>query len=161
MQFDARGRQIADPTAVSANQGRNLGRPAEILFGRVMDGMPYVGTYKVLPERGMHVITCGHTPAGPNSAVGVRANTSIPPGAHVWFIYHRNLNYGIIIAVEPYFMTNPKLALSDFVFYGSRTGLHRDTANSFPWKTKARGIGDWSSGNPTSRSTAVAGPTPQ
>jgi len=148
-----RDRQIADPTLVLANEGRHLGRPAELLFGRVMDSIPYVGTYKVLPERGAAVITCTHAPSGPNSAIGVRANTSIPCGAHVWFIYHRNLNHGIIIAVEPYFMTNPTLALSDYIFIGSRTGLHRDVGYAAPWTTKTRGIGDWSSGNPFDSTT--------
>jgi hypothetical protein len=154
VQHDMRNRQFSDPLSVGAAQLRNLSRGVEILFGRVMDGIPYVGTYKVLPERGMAAIPCSHLPSGPNSAVGVRANTSIPPGAHVWFIYHRSINYGLIIGVEPYFGTNPTLAMSDYIYIGSRSGLHRDTAHSFPWTTATRGIGDWSSGNPFDSTTA-------
>lgn len=145
-QTDLRGQQIADPLAASVGQLRSLSRDVELMFGRVVDGMPYVGTYKVLPERGLSVITCCHTPSGPNSAIGVRANSSIPAGARVWFIYHRNLHHGVIIAVMPDFGTRANLALSDYIYIGSRTGLHRDSAYSFPWRTKTRGIGDWSHG---------------
>lgn len=143
-----RDMQAMDPTSVGAHQTRDLGRGVEIMFGRVMDSIPYAGIYKVLPERGLSVITCCHVGHGPNGAIGVRSVSSLPPGVHVWFIYHRDVNYGVIIGVEPYFMTDPRQALSDYIYLGSRSGLHRDVAFSYPWRTNTRGLGDWSAGTP-------------
>jgi hypothetical protein len=140
--------QVLDPTSAGAAQLRDLGRDVEILFGRVMDAIPYANTYKVLPERGLSVITCSYMTPGPNGAMGVRAVSAVAPGAHVWFLYHRDINYGVILGVESYFMTNPQQALSDYIYVGSRSGLHRDSAHSFPWRTNTRGLGDWSAGTP-------------
>lgn len=150
----SRERQALDPTSAAAAQLRDLGRGVEIIFGRVVDAVPYAGIYKVLPERGLSVITCCQLSDGPDGAVGVRSGASIPPGCHVWFLYHRDINYGMILAVEPYFMTNPKYALSDYIFVGSRSGLHRESAHGFPWRTNTRGLGDWSAGAAFDSTTA-------
>ena len=143
-----RERPASDPTASKPAQNRNLGHGPEILFGRVVDCIPYVGCYKVMPERGLSVITCTYLTPGPNGIIGARAVSSIPPGAHVWFLYHRDLNYGVILGTESYFMTKGSAALSDYIYPGGRSGLHRDPAHGFPFVLNTRGIGDWSAGKP-------------
>ena len=147
-------RQAANPTLAASAQSLGLHHNVEILYGRVVDAIPYTGCYKVLPERGLSVITCQYmSPAG-NGAYGARGVSSIPPGAHVWFIYHHNLNYGVIIGTSSYFMSNSSQGLSDFFFIGSRSGLFRDVAHSFPFTLNTRGIGDWSAGKPFDSTTA-------
>jgi len=156
----AEGRQVglerptADPTSSGAAQLRSLSRGVELLFGRVMDAIPYLNTYKVLPERGLSVLTCGYLAPGPNAVIGARSAATIPPGSRVWFIYHRDVNYGMIIGVEPDFSTDGSRALSDFISLGSRSGFHRDTAHSFPLRMNTRGICDWSAGRPFDATTA-------
>lgn len=147
-------RPAFDPTSSGAAQQRRLDHGVEILFGRVMDAIPYLNVYKVLPERGLSVLTCSYLSPGPNSAFGARSSMTIAPGARVWFIYHRELSYGLIIGVEPDFMTDGSLALSDFIYLGSRSGFHRDTAHSFPMRMNSRGLCDWSAGRPFDATTA-------
>lgn len=143
-----RERQAFDPTSAGAAQNRSLETGPELLFGRVVDSIPYLNTYKVLPERAVSCITCGYAAPGPNGVFGARGVSTIPCGARVWFIWHQDTNYGLILCCEPDFMTNASKALSDFFYLGSRSGLHTDLANSYPFTTNARGLVDFSAGRP-------------
>lgn len=143
----------ADPLVAQPAQQRALSKGPETLFGRVVDAIPYVGTYKVLPERGLNAVTCCYLAPGPNTALGARGISTIAPGAQVWFLYHPDSNYGVILGVEPQFMTQARKAISDYIFVGSRSGLHRDAANNYPFSLNTRGIGDWSARTPFDSTT--------
>lgn len=143
-----RERPAFDPTSSGPAANSNLNRGPELMFGRVMDSVPYLNTYKVLPERGLSVITCGYAAPGPNGVIGARGISTLPVGALVWFVYHRDMNYGMILAVEPDFMVDSGRALSDFIYLGSRSGLHADAANAYPFQTNTRGLIDFSAGRP-------------
>jgi len=143
-----RERPASDPTSAGVSRNGSLKSGPEVLFGRVVDSIPYVNTYKVLPERGLSVITCGYATPGPCGIIGAKSVSTLPVGAMVWFIFHRSTNHGMIIAVAPDYMSDGAKALSDFIYVGSRSGLHVDPANSYPFQTAARGIIDFSSGRP-------------
>lgn len=143
-----RERPAFDPTSAGVARKGDLKQGPELLFGRVVDSIPYVNTYKVLPERGLSVITCGYATPGPCGIIGARSVSTLPVGALVWFIFHRSTNHGMIVAVAPDYMSDGTKALSDFIYAGSRSGLHTDTANSYPFQTDSRGIIDFSAGRP-------------
>ena len=138
----------ADPGFQQTARSGRLDRGVEVLYGRVVDSIPYLGAYKVQAERGMPTIICNHLSPGPNGFVGARAVSSIPVGAHVWFIRHQALPHGIILGVEPNFMTDSSRALAEAWFLGSRCGFQVDTAYTAPLRLNTRGIGDWSDGRP-------------
>ena len=147
-------RQAANITSAATAQLLGLDQNVEILFGRVVDCIPYVGCYKVLPERGLCTITCQYLTPAPNGVLGAKGVSSIPPGAHVWFIYHPKMHIGLIIGIASYFMSDATAALSDYIYQGSRSGFHSDIAHSYPLTLNTRGIGDWSAGKPFDNTTA-------
>mgnify|MGYP005613304699 FL=1 len=51
-------RPRSDPTSVLPSLVNALSQDAKLIFGRVVDSIPYVGLYKVLPERGRPVMLC-------------------------------------------------------------------------------------------------------
>ena len=149
-----RERLASDPTSSGAAQLTNLGRGVEIISGRVVDSIAYLHAYKVLPERGLACMMCTYLAPGVSSAIGAKTINTLPPGTRVWFIYHRELLYGLIIGVEPDYMTDGKYATSDCLYLGSRSGLHRDSAHSFPLQIAHNGVVDWSAGRPFDSTTA-------
>ena len=138
----------ADPGSKRAAARGRLDRGAEVLYGRVVDVLPYFGAYKVQAERGLPTLICNYLSPGPNGVVGARAVSSIPVGSHVWFILHNTLAYGSIIGVEPNYMTDATRALAESWFLGSRCGFQVDNAYTAPLRTDTRGIADWSDGRP-------------
>jgi hypothetical protein len=140
---------VADPTASGYTARAHLGIHGQVLFGKVVDGVAYTHAYRVTFE-GAHppivAVLSGLTSLLP---VGARQANSIVPGCCVWCIVHPQLNYGVILAVEPDPIIDPTRALSDWIHQASRCGLRVDGIHNAVFTlNKNGGVTDWSSGRP-------------
>jgi hypothetical protein len=140
---------IDDAQGHAYNVTRNLGIGPEIYRGRVVDVIAYAHCYRVLLERNGGVILCMALVSGGLLPIGPHPITSIGPGSEVYVIRPRPGNFGIILGGFPSAMTDPSVALSDFIHQSSRCGLRVDKTHSAPFGTSDHGgIGDFSNGRP-------------
>lgn len=139
----------ADPTHSQWLFQLGLNNLTRTFWGRVRDVVAYTGVYKVQLEHTHSTVNCvigTHTGLQP---MGVRQFNSIPIDAAVYVLMHPNSDYGLIIAVEPEFMTNGNKAMPDFISQAGRSGLSVDLCHKSPFKLQKEGfIEDHSSGRP-------------
>jgi hypothetical protein len=140
---------VGDPTSSGSLASRNLAAHSVILFGRVVDGIAYAHCYRVAFEGGHPHMPCVLAAQSSFLPVGTRSINTLVMGSQVWVILHPQLTYGVIIAVEPPWSTDPSLGLSDSIHGASRSGLRVDTAHSaILGLTGGAGAADWSAGRP-------------
>ncbi len=141
-------RPANDPLTAGANTRRKFGE-SRLLHGRVVDGVAYAQCYRVAFEGGHPPMPCVLSAATSLLPVGARQVNSLVLGSMVWVIVHDQLSYGVIVAVEPSWMTDPTLALSDCVHMASRCGLRVDGIhNAILRLDNNGGVVDWSAGRP-------------
>lgn len=143
----------SDPTSVLAATRNSLDQDPRLIFGRVVDSIPYANVYKVLPERGLPVTLCTYSGGGPIGPIGTRGLGTLPPRTAVWFVYHTGQPHGEILFAVPDFGTDGSKSLSDWIFLGGRSGFFRDTAYSYPFLLNSAILGDFSSGRPMDATT--------
>jgi hypothetical protein len=138
-----------DAQATAREATQNLGVNPQIYRGRVVDVIAYALCYRVMLERNGGVVVCmAATPSG-ILPVGPRVLASIGPGSEVIVIRFNPGDYGVIIGGFPSPLTDPTLALSDFVHQSSRCGLRVDKTHSAPFSLADHGgIADFSDGRP-------------
>lgn len=138
-----------DPTSSASLSNRGLGDHAGLRYGRVVDGVAYAHAYKVLFEGGMPPIPCVLGAQTALLPVGARAINTLVAGSQVWAIVHPQLAYGVIVAVEPPWNTDPSLTLSDVIHGASRCGLRVDRAHASVLDLDGSGgVIDWSAHRP-------------
>jgi hypothetical protein len=143
---------VGDSLQTLAQHSRSLGIEGRVLFGQVVDYVPYCSMYKLAPEKGgpiMDACRLGETGGTP---LGVADATTLQVNTPVYFIKHPEASYAIIIGVEPPFMHDARLARSDNISQGSNCGLQVEPAHQAPFKMGPEGSGggitDWSARTP-------------
>jgi hypothetical protein len=132
-QLPAPGR-LADPFGTGITTSLKTGKATQLVRGRVVDAVAYAHCYRVLLPDGYGPRMCvlgAHTGF---SAIGAIQLNTLTPGAVVWVALHPQLNYGVIMAVEPHMMTDPRLGRSDFWHQSSRAGIRVDTAHQVAFR---------------------------
>jgi len=143
--FDA----SADPTHSQWLEQIHLQDRAQLFKGRIVDAVAYAGNYKVQLEHSQVTLNCsllGHTGFQP---LGVRQLNSIPIGSNVHVLWHPAAEYGVIMGVEPEYVSSGSKTMVDFISQSARSGLSVDQCHKAPFKLKMKGlITDWSTGRP-------------
>jgi hypothetical protein len=118
-------------------------------WGRIVDLVPMANAYRIQAEIGLIFICSfgGLTGLQPH---GARSITTLPIGAAVLFVSFPQSHYGLIIAVDPDYITNPLNHRSDYIAQGSRSGICCDPAHdALITKMRERGgIPSWTAGRP-------------
>lgn len=145
----------SDPTNSGHQYRYNLGNSSRILFGTVVDSVPYLHAYRVLFEQNRPPMICTLGLGTGALPFGARELTQLPPGAHVWVICHPQLSYGVILCVEPDPSLDPRSGRSDWIHQASRCGLRIDSMHTQPFTTAMKGgLRNWSAMRPFDGTTA-------
>ncbi|GIV44659.1 MAG: hypothetical protein KatS3mg035_1782 [Bacteroidia bacterium] len=139
----------ADPFSTSLFHRISRSETAKIVFGRVVDAVPYARTYKVQLD-GSHtaIACCDLSPTG-LLPIGAKSIITYPPGAGVYVLIDPNANYGIIVGGVPDYIMDARVGISDFIVQGSRVGFKIDAVNAFPILLASYGnVTDWSASRP-------------
>lgn len=106
----------------------DLGTTSRVEYGYVVDAIPGLREYRVLPEAGGPMIECCGLLHSAGGAMGVYDATTYMSGTHVRYIRHRQTPMsGVIIGAEPSYHTDPTLYYGDIVSQGSNTGILLET----------------------------------
>lgn len=137
----------ADPLrAGPASRGFAASR---LLFGRVIEGVPYARTYKVQAEGLSAAIPCRdlvHTSLVP---YGPRQFQTYAPGTLVLVAVHPQLPEGVIVGACADPIHDPRAGTSDEITQGGRTGVKVDLVNALPLFSVHGGqVSDYSAGRP-------------
>lgn len=137
----------SDPYSTVIGQKLDLGREPHLLYGRIVDSVPYCHFYKVQLERFGSVIAATPMTQGGLEVMGAKASVTYTLGAGVYVLWHPHMTFGVIMGAVPDFMLAANDALSDWVSQGSNVGLNVDAVNKFPFNLESGGgISDWSAG---------------
>lgn len=140
---------LADPTNSGHAARNHLGQSARVLFGMVVDAIPYVHAYRVLLEQGAPPLICVQGLPASAGVVGARPLGMLVPGTKVWCLKHQQLAYGVIIGVEPDMSLAAQRGFADYVHQASHCGLHIDAMHLAPFNTQLRGgVYNWNAGRP-------------
>ena len=115
----------SDPLRTRSTLDADLGTASRVEYGYIVDAIPGMRQYRVLPEGGLMMIVCTSLYGeGAGGAIGVYDSSSYLPGTHVRYIRHRQTPYsGVIIGAEPGYNVDPTLYVGDMVSQGSNVGL--------------------------------------
>jgi hypothetical protein len=124
-------------------------QPSRLLFGRVIEGVPYARAYKVQVEGLSTAILCRdlvHTSLVP---YGPRQFNTYSPGTLVLVTIHPQMPDGVIVGACPDPAHDPRSGLSDQITQGGRTGVKVDLVNAVPFYLLHGGqVSDFSAGRP-------------
>lgn len=145
----------ADPTHSHWLQKFDLGETTKVFWGRIVDSIAYVNTYKVQCENGIPPILCTMGVQTALQPMGIKEYGQLQPGTSVYFLLHPMATYGVIIAVDPEYNTNSQGPQPDFISQAGRAGMAVDDAHKAPLRMEFNGnIGDYSSGRPYDQTCA-------
>lgn len=145
----------ADPLLASPAVNRALSEGAKLRFGIVVDAVAYVQAYRVFFEAGTPPIPCTLLTSTSLSPIGASAITTLVPWTRVWCLVHPELDYGLIIGVDPKPIIDPTTSRSDVIHGANRSGLRVDAAhNAILRLDNGGGASDWSAGRPFDATTA-------
>lgn len=116
-------------------------------FGAIVDVMPGMGWYKVLPEKGGPIPCCVGSVSG-RGPMATKQIEELQPDDFVWFVEHPEDHIGIIIAIEPNYLYDGRLSLGDYLFQGSNVGIQTDHINRQLAALPESGLIDWSAHAP-------------
>jgi len=121
-------RPISDPRGVRNAVQADLGSSSRVEYGYIVDAIPGIREYRVMPEGGGPLMECTALMHGTSGATGVYDGSTFGVGCHVRYIRHRQAPLsGTIIGAEPCHHYDPRLMYSDIVSQGSNTGIHIET----------------------------------
>jgi len=130
----------------------DIGTRSGILFGRIQSAIPYVNSYRVMPEGGGSVLQCCYLRDMPATPVSVADHKNLHVGVNVFYIIHPTAHYGVILGVEPPYITDSRKARSDCASQGSRSGIDVEPHYKNLWQigppNSNAGIIDWSGRQP-------------
>lgn len=139
----------ADPTQSHWLNKFDLGNLSQVMWGRVVDTVPYVNAYKVQVENGTTTILCTMLAQTSLQPSGVRDYGHLQPGTGVFFLLHPASTFGLIFGVEPEFVRDPRVGVSDFISQAGRAGLAVEDSHKAPFQLPNNStIVDWSAGRP-------------
>lgn len=97
-------------------------------WGRVVDVVPMMNSYRVQAENGqLYVCNLGTNTS--HQPTGVRQSTTLSVGTAVLFVVPPQSHHGLIIAVDPDYITDPRNHRMDMIVQGGRTGLYVEAAH--------------------------------
>lgn len=138
------GEPRADPTASGGSGQNDPGAPAQVLYGRVVEALPFFGWYRVFPENGNVPITCCLGSDLAATPVGVRRVGALQPFARVYYVRRRG--FGVIIAVEPAYMTKKDQGYAEWISQTSTNTPANEQVSNALLQLKDHGVVDFSNG---------------
>lgn len=145
----------ADPTQSHWISKFDLGNASRIMWGRIVDAVPYVNAYKVQVENGVTTLICTMLSQTSLQPGGVRDYGHLQPGTPVFFFLHPQTAFGLIVGVEPEYMRDGRAGTSDFISQAGRSGLAVEDSHKTPFQLENNSqIVDWSAGRPFDSITA-------
>jgi hypothetical protein len=109
-------------------------------WGRIVDVVPMMNSYRVQAENGQLYI-CSFCTNTSHQPTGVRQTTTLTVGTGVLFVLPPQGHHGLIIAVDPDYITDPRNHRMDMIVQGGRTGLYVEAAHD-ALLTRLRNRGD-------------------
>jgi hypothetical protein len=125
----------ADPRGTISQHIGSVSIGGNVLFGMVVDYVPYTRLYKVLIENGKAPIDCYRLLETGGTPIGIADCSNLQVNTPVYVILHPKQKSGYIIGVEPPFMFDARRGMSDVIHQASCCGLHVDAAHQFPAPT--------------------------
>lgn len=148
-------RPAADPLASKHLEQNALSRYGQVLYGVVVDAVPYCNWYKVQVEGLRPSLSCTAATGTGLAPMGVREHGMYPPGSRVWLIQHPDDAHGVILGADPYPNLDGQLSLSDDISLASRCGLQADTIHQTLFQEAAlASVTDWSCHRPNDSTVA-------
>lgn len=135
----------SDPTGVRATSRSAPGSGSVVKYGRVIDSIPFLGWYRVFPEDGDTPIGCCLGIGLPGSPIGVRRVGALPPLSRVHYVRHGN-DFGVIIAVEPGYVTSRNRTHADWISSASTNSPAGEQSTNAPLQLPDNGVIDFSNG---------------
>ncbi len=143
---------LSDPHDALVTSAASLAVNTNIHFGTVVDCVPYMQFYRVLPEAGRQLIACTPLRAGSGTPLGVAVGDTYPAGTRVLYAKHPDFPHGWIIAAIPFHTHDPRSARSYSVGSTPCCGIRTDAAFNTPLRLGADGtnggVVDWSARTP-------------
>jgi len=118
---------VSDPAGAITAHNTDLAASSTVQYGFVIDALPSVRCYRVQPENGGPVIDCSLGMRGTVSPMGSYDADTLIAGTHVRYVQQKNDPTGLIVAIEPMYMYDPRLFYGDVISQGSNTGLNVET----------------------------------
>lgn len=134
----------ADPAASGGATQSAPGAPAQVFYGRVVEALPFFGWYRVFPENGNVPISCCLGSDLAATPVGVRRVGALQPFTRVFYVRRRGV--GVIIAVEPAYVTQADQGYADWVSQTSTNTPATEQVSNALLQLKDHGVTDFSNG---------------
>lgn len=97
-------------------------------WGRIVDVVPMMNSYRVQAENGqLHICNLGSSTS--HQPTGTRQTTTLSVGTAVLFVIPPQGHHGLIIAVDPDYITDARNHRMDMIVQGGRTGLYVEAAH--------------------------------
>lgn len=144
----------SDPTNARASDILDLTRTGRLVIGRIVDGLPFLGIYRVILDHHGGPIPCCAIDTSSYSSMGPHSIFSYQPNSRVLVYFHPTYGYGLILGGIPEPTHDFRFNRSDFVSQIGRGifGFFKDNLRySYPDKN----IIDFSSFRPTDQNLGM------
>lgn len=143
---------IADPLNTQQSHQLSPSIFSHIEFGVIVDVLPQLQAYRVLPEGENSAIMCTRLRYGSATPLGVADGDMLSVYTGVYYIRHQKSADGLIIGVEPSILQDPRRASADSVGQGTNSGVQVDAGYQQIFQLGGpdahAGIVDWSNRTP-------------
>lgn len=134
----------SDPTAAGGATQGDPGSPAQVFYGRVVEALPFFGWYRIFPENGNVPISCCLGSDLATTPIGVRRVGALQPFSRVYYVRRRGV--GVIIAVEPAYMSKSDQGYADWISQTSTNTPANEQVSNALLQLKDHGVTDFSNG---------------